>query len=252
MSHPAPFISIVSPVYNSSAIVAELVRRIEIAVSAITSQFEIILVDDGSTDHSWQAILDVQESTTRLVACKLEANVGQHYAIRAGLELAKGNWVVVMDCDLQDNPDNILPLFQQAQKVRQSILAHRLTKKNRLYYVLSSLILNKILSWTTACYFDYRTGNFGVFQLKDIQQLLRLPTKHFYFPVAIRHVCPGISSLEVLHDARFSGNSTYNFHKQWALAIRAIQYSISSRKSPLKSGNIYYSVESVIYAKFDQ
>jgi glycosyltransferase involved in cell wall biosynthesis len=250
MSLPAPFISIVSPVYNSAAIVSELVRRIDQAVSAIDKNYEIILVDDGSTDDSLQQMVKAQ-SVGRLIVCKLRENVGQHYAIRAGLELAGGTWVVVMDCDLQDNPDNINLLLQQAQLCGQSVLAHRLTKKNRLYYVWSSYLLNSMLSLVTGSYFDYRTGNFGVFHQSLIHRLLELPVHDFYFPVAVRRVLPSIPSVKVIHENRFAGSSTYNFSRQWKLAIRAIRYSRPTRMKLAATGHQDYSVETVISTKFE-
>src|SRR4051812_11330545 len=100
-------LSIVSPVYKAEKIVDELVKQVTEEVSKITSDFEIILVEDGSVDQSWQAIERNCIKDKRVKGVKLSRNFGQHYAITAGLSNTKGEWVVVMDCDLQDNPSEI-------------------------------------------------------------------------------------------------------------------------------------------------
>ena len=95
-------ISIVSPVYKGEKMVAELVRRNVESVSTITDDYEIILVNDASPDNSWNEIVKQCELNSKVKGINLSRNFGQHYAITAGLHYAKGDWVVVMDCDLQD------------------------------------------------------------------------------------------------------------------------------------------------------
>ena len=96
------FLSIISPVYRAEALVHELVEQIRLAVHPICKDFEIILVEDGSPDRSWDAIERVCEKFPEVRGVRLSRNFGQHYAISAGLSLVRGEWVVVMDCDLQD------------------------------------------------------------------------------------------------------------------------------------------------------
>ena len=103
--HQHPHISIVSPVYMGEKMVHELVSRIRESVSGITEDFDIILVNDCSPDDSWTMILKECAEDKRVKGINLSRNFGQHKAIRAGLEFAFGDWVVVMDCDLQDRPE---------------------------------------------------------------------------------------------------------------------------------------------------
>ena len=100
-----PHISIISPVYRAEKIIHELVRRIDVSISKITSNYEIILVEDCGPDNSWSVIEDIAKKNTRVKGFKLSRNFGQHYAITCGLDHAKGDWVVVIDCDLQDQPE---------------------------------------------------------------------------------------------------------------------------------------------------
>ena len=106
-------ISIVSPVYRAERIIPVLVERIEESVSQITSDYEIILVEDCGSDNSWGVIENIAFVNERVRGIKLSRNFGQHYAITAGLDHSTGDWVVVMDCDLQDQPEEIIKMYQK-------------------------------------------------------------------------------------------------------------------------------------------
>ena len=101
------YLSIVSPVYKAEKILPVLVQRLEAALSNFTDSFEIVLVDDGSPDQSWDVLAQLAQEKKYIKAIRLSRNFGQHNAIHAGLEAATGEWIVVMDCDLQDQPEEI-------------------------------------------------------------------------------------------------------------------------------------------------
>ena len=96
------YLSIVIPIYNEELIVKELVNRLNSEILKINSNYEIIFVDDGSTDRSWKKVLESNIENAKVKGLKLSRNFGHHYAITAGLNKSKGEWVVVMDGDLQD------------------------------------------------------------------------------------------------------------------------------------------------------
>src|SRR3989338_4705263 len=137
-------ISVVSPVYNAEDIVDELVKRISDSVSNITSDFEIILVDDFSLDNSWGKIEKNCKKDKRVKGIKLSRNFGQHKAITAGLEVSSGDCVVVMDCDLQDVP-SFIPLMYEKIKNGYEIVYTRM--KNRTHSFLRNLY-SRIFSLT--------------------------------------------------------------------------------------------------------
>src|SRR5687768_16361110 len=109
-------LSIVSPVYRSSTLVDELVARIRTEAAKLTEDFEIILVDDCSPDDSWSKIEENGKQDACVKGIRLSRNFGQHPAILAGLKHCKGELVAVMDCDLQDNPDEIPDLYRKANE----------------------------------------------------------------------------------------------------------------------------------------
>ena len=94
------FLSVVSPVYRAEGLVGKLVAEIRATLEPLGIPFEIILVEDASPDKSWEAICFCCENFTEVRGVRLSRNFGQHYAISAGLSLARGDWVIVMDCDL--------------------------------------------------------------------------------------------------------------------------------------------------------
>lgn len=101
MTLTAPvLLSVISPVYLAGAMVEELVPRLVVALESISPHFEIILVDDRSPDDSWSRILEQADRDPRVRGLRLSRNFGQHCAITAGLDHCRGEWVVVLDCDL--------------------------------------------------------------------------------------------------------------------------------------------------------
>src|ERR1041384_2731853 len=106
-------ISVVSPVYKAERIVDHLVEQVSKALSEITPDYEIILIEDGSPDESWKKIEENCAKNPKIKGVKFSRNFGQHYAITAGLKAASGNYVVVMDCDLQDDPVYIKEMYRK-------------------------------------------------------------------------------------------------------------------------------------------
>src|SRR5690606_31176212 len=107
-------ISVVSPVYGCKGCLEELVDGIAASVGSLSETFEVILVDDGGPDGAWARIRELAPTRPWLRGLRLARNFGQHSAISAGIEHARGEWVVVMDCDLQDPPSAIPDLYRKA------------------------------------------------------------------------------------------------------------------------------------------
>ena len=108
MSH----ISIVIPVYKAAGCMEELYVRLKISLESFTNDFEIVFVEDCGGDSSWPIICELAKSDPRVKGIQFSRNFGQHYGITAGLDHCNGDWVVVMDCDLQDRPEEIPRLYE--------------------------------------------------------------------------------------------------------------------------------------------
>ncbi|MBX7066626.1 MAG: glycosyltransferase family 2 protein [Parachlamydiales bacterium] len=215
-----PLISVVSPVYRSEELVDELINRLMIALSSISEQFEIILVDDGSPDRSWEKIEKRCKNEKRIQGVRLSRNFGQHFAISAGIDRSKGEWVVVMDCDLQDRPEEIPNLYEAATLGNYDmVLAKRANRQDGFIKCYSSKLFYRVLSFLSGTQYDNTIGNFGIYHKKAIRAVLQMQEKIRYFPAMINWIGFKKSSIEVQHSQRPSGKTSYNLKKQLKLAI---------------------------------
>jgi dolichol-phosphate mannosyltransferase len=181
-------ISVVSPVYKAHGIIPELVKRIKVAVKTITEDYEIILVEDGSPDNSWNEMVIESEKDKRVRSVKLSRNFGQHYAITAGLDLAKGEWVVVMDCDLQDQPEEIEIMLETAKQGASIVLARRVERTDGFFKKMTSKTFYSLLSYLTGTKQDPSVANFGVYHREVVKAIRQLREPIRYFPAMVRWV----------------------------------------------------------------
>jgi glycosyltransferase involved in cell wall biosynthesis len=215
----APLLSIVSPVYKAKNIVPELVRRIVNAVSEITENFEIILVEDGCPECSWDPIAKECEKDKRVKGIKLSRNFGQHYAITAGLDAVSGEWIVVMDCDLQDQPEEILKLYSRALEGYHVVFGLRNNRKDNLFRRGASKLFYRILSYLTGTKQDGLVSNFGIYQKAVINAILQMKDRLRYFPTMCRWVGFKQTAVIVSHAGRTDGKSSYSFKILLRLAV---------------------------------
>ncbi len=217
-----PHISVVSPVYKAENIVAELVKQVREAVSSITKDFEIILVNDASPDNSWDKIVAECATDSRVKGINLSRNFGQHYAITAGLSYAKGDWVVVMDCDLQDRPDEIPNLYRKAQEGYDSVFAQRKDRSDSVVKKTFSKVFYRIFSYLTETRQDSSVANFGIYHRKVINAILEMHDQIRFFPAMVQWVGFKKYYLPVQHSERYEGKSSYNFKGLFRLALNTI------------------------------
>lgn len=246
-----PFISVVSPVYNSQNIVPLLVNRVEKVLKHITEDYEIILVDDYSTDNSWQSIETAAKSNLKIKGIKLSRNFGQHYAITAGLDNAFGEWVIVMDCDLQDRPEEIINLYKTAIEGNYDIvLAGRINRKDKYLKKMYSKYFYKILGFLTGTKHDASVANFGIYSKCVIREIKSLRESIRYFPTMVNWVGFRKTTIIVTHSEREEGKSSYNFKKMFNLAIDIIlAYSDKPIRITIKLG-IFISFVSFIMSLY--
>jgi dolichol-phosphate mannosyltransferase len=245
-----PLISIVSPVYNAEQIVDLLVQRISEEVSKITPDYEIILVEDGSPDNSWAAIERNCKKDSRVKGIKLSRNFGQHYAITAGLDHAQGEWVVVMDCDLQDRPEEIINLYNKAKEGYDIVLARRYERKDTLFKRFFSWAFYQILSYLTATKHDPAIANFGIYHKKVIQAVCQMRESIRVFPIMVRWLGFKTVKLDVMHAERVIGTTTYNFKRLLNLALDImLAYSDKPIRLTIKLG-LMISLFSFLFAIF--
>ena len=226
-----PVISIVSPVYRGEKMVHELVCRIQKNVSGFTEDYEIILVNDASPDNSWQAILQECSIDHRIKGINLSRNFGQHRAIISGLQYAKGDWVIVMDCDLQDKPEEISTLYKKALEGYDVVFAQRVERKDNLLKRMSSTIFYSVFRFLSGVKFDNQVANFGIYKQSVIRTVRNMPERDRSFPVQVSYVGFKTTHIPVTHGQRQEGGSSYTLKTLLKYASGII---ISNTNKPMR------------------
>lgn len=215
--------SIISPVYEASDLLPELVRRIHLSVSGITGNYEIILVEDNSKDNSWEVIKKLAANDDKIIGISLSRNFGQQYALNAGFDCAGGDWIVTLDCDLQDEPERIIDLYNEALKGYDIVFASRTGRKDGFVKILGSRLFYKILGYLTETDQDHSIANFVLYRKKVVESMSALGDYHKYYPMLNKWVGFKTIKLPIKHAARKDNKkSSYSFKKRLRLAFSTI------------------------------
>jgi len=242
-----PTLSIVSPVYGCGGTVIELYLRIKKALESEKLSFELLLVDDGSPDESWPAIEELASRDERVKGILLSRNFGQHNAITAGLEHVLGEWVVVMDCDLQDQPEEIIKLYRKSQEGFDIVLGKRQERKDSFIKKFFSRTFYRVLSYLTKTEQDSSIGNFGIYKASVIEAVCSLGDQQRFFPTLIKWVGFKHTSISIEHSRRTVGKTSYSFRKTLNLALDVmLAFSDRPLRLIVKFG-VYLSLFSVLY-----
>jgi len=215
-------LSIVVPVYGCSLSVKPLYDRVLSSTEGITHSWELILVNDGSTDGGWETISELVQRDYRVIGIDLSRNFGQHSAINAGLEYSSGQHVVVMDCDLQDRPEEIPHLWSTAQQGFDVVVARRTNRKDPLLKRLFSFVFNRVMGFLTGQQYDPAVANFGCYHRRVIDAVLSMGDVSRSFPLFVRWVGFPTTAVDVQHDQREFGTTTYSLRKSLKLALGAM------------------------------
>lgn len=225
------FISVVSPVYRAESLIDELTRRLTDSITSITQDYEIILVNDSSPDKSWEKIIQICAKDSKVKGINLSRNFGQHYAITAGLGFARGEWVVVMDCDLQDRPEEIPRLYQKAQEGFDIVYARRIARKDDFIKRSTSSIFHRVFSHLSGMKSDKTIANFGIYRSRVIEEFNKMPEQARFFPSQIKYLGFKDTAINVEHSERPEGKSSYNLGKRIKLGLEVI---VSNSNKPLR------------------
>lgn len=224
-------ISVVVPVYKAENCLHELYRRLHDSLQSITPDFEIVFVEDCGGDRSWEIILELAKQDKRVKGIQFSRNFGQHYGITAGLDHCNGEWVVVMDCDLQDLPEEIPRLYAKAQEGYDVVLARRGKRKDPPMKRFNSWVYYKLFNYLADTNYDGQVGNFRIVSRKVVSNLLLMRENLRFFGGLVDWMGFRTASIEVRHSERFAGESTYTLRKLLKLASEII---IAYSEKPLR------------------
>ncbi|ASK62591.1 glycosyltransferase [Virgibacillus phasianinus] len=226
-----PLISVVVPIYGCEVCLKELCNRVRTTIQAIPARYEIILVNDASPDHAWQTIKELNEGDPSIKGINLSRNFGQHHAITAGLDYTSGDWIVVMDCDLQDKPEEISTLYAKALEGYEVVFATRTFRQDNWFKRTSSRLFYKVYDYLADRTSDHTVANFSISSRKVIEGFRQMNEQNRFFPLFIKWMGFDAASVPVEHSKRKEGKSSYNIKKLITLGTDAI---ISQSNKPLR------------------
>ena len=189
-------------------------------------------MEDGSPDQSWEEIKKAAAKYPQVKGIQLSRNFGQHPAIVAGLQASTGDGVVVMDCDLQDVPEEIPQLFEKQKETEADIVfAKRERRQDSLLKMATSTFFYKTFFFLSGIKHNAGVANFGLYRRITIQAVLNSVNAHPFFPFLIQSVGFRTAYLSVHHGERHIGKSSYSWIKLIKLALMVI---FTSTQRPLK------------------
>lgn len=212
-------ISVVVPVYGCRAALIPLYERLTKTLQTITESYEIILVDDHCPQNSWLDIKKLCDQDKKVVGIKMARNFGQIKAITAGLDYSSGQKVVVMDCDLQDQPEEIINLYNKSLEGYDVVFARRKDRKDGFFKVLVSKIFYKVYSFATDGNYDPALCNFSMISRQVVDSYCSMRELHRAYVIYIKWLGFNQTSIDVQHEDRFEGKSSYNFKKRIQMAF---------------------------------
>jgi dolichol-phosphate mannosyltransferase len=220
-----PEVSVLSPVYLGERCVPELVERLRESLARITQNYEIVLVEDGSPDRSWHSIQEACRSDGRVKGIRLSRNFGQTCALTAGLTAVRGRYVVVLDCDLQDDPEYIPDLLSAAQRGCDIVYT---LKRQRRHVGLKNLfgkLFHGVFNMPVADK-KFRSnkviGNYSVLSRRAVDAFLAFGEYHRNYLCILRRLGFDAAYVEIDHRERPYGTSSYSMSRLLRVAIDAI------------------------------
>jgi dolichol-phosphate mannosyltransferase len=219
-----PEISIVIPVYRAEKIVDELLLRLHTNLQEITNHYEIILVDDRSPDNGWQKMLEGAKADKRVKCVRLSRNFGQHYALTAGLSYSTGNYVITMDCDLQDDPAYLNVLYKKIKEGFGIVYTSKARSGHGFIKNFFARIYFNIYNWLSdngQTESDDR-GSYLIMSRKVVDAFLRINDYHRHYLLILKWLGFNSANIRIDHKKRFEGKSSYTFKKLVSHALNGI------------------------------
>lgn len=212
-------ISVVIPVYGCKGALTELYERLTKTLQDITENYEIIMVEDHCPQNSWEIIESICEGDERVIGLQLSRNFGQMKAILAGLDVSQGEWVVVMDCDLQDAPEEIINLYNKAREGFDIVFSRRKERHDNKLKILISTLFYRIYSWLSDDCYDPAMNNFCICKRIVVDNFCSMREWHRAFTMYLKWLGFKTAVIDVEHHNRKEGKSSYSMRTRMKLAI---------------------------------
>ncbi len=209
----APEISIVIPVFNEKGNLTELVDRCLAACRPLERDFELILVDDGSTDGSRDDILLRAEREPEVIGVLLNRNYGQHAAVFAGLEQSVGEIVITLDADLQNPPEEIPKLVREMDRGVDVVGTIRLNRQDSFFRRIASALVNRMVQRATGVVMQDYGCMLRAYRRPIVTAMLQCREHSTFIPILANSFAARTAEIPVVHAAREKGESKYSLFK---------------------------------------
>lgn len=247
---PLNLLSIVVPIYGCESCIAILCNRIDQVLKDLNQNYELILVDDRSSDRSWEILMELRSCYPNIKAIKLSRNFGQHLAITAGFSQAKGDYVIVMDCDLQDPPEVIPQLLDEVRKGYDIVLAKRMTRTHSRFRQWASKAYFKLISHLTEEKIDGAYGSFSIVSRKVVESFLRFGEKERHYLFILRWLGFNTGSIEYDHAERYAGKSSYPIKLLIRHALDGLFFQATVFLKWIIKAGLFFALSGVILALY--
>jgi len=218
MAEPVPYLSLVIPCYNEQENVPELLRRVEAALGRIGKPFEVLIVDDGSTDNTPRLLAEGMRRFPWLRVLRMARNSGQSAAFEAGFAAARGQVIATLDADLQNDPEEIprlLPLLQEVDMVT----GWRRDRQDTAFRRWQSRMANRIRNWITEETVNDSASSLKLYRAEVVKGLKLFRGAHRYFPTLAKMRGYTVREEPVKHSPRFAGTAKYGFRNRAFVGI---------------------------------
>ena len=212
-------LSVVVPVYSCEASLRELHRRLTESLRWTEGSYELVFIEDRGPDGSWGVLRELASEDAHLRAFRLSRNFGQHAAITAGLSLARGRWTIVMDCDLQDPPEEVQRLYTKAAEGYDIVLARRTQKRSSFFRRLASKVYFALLNTFAGTSIDPGHGSFSIISRKVVDSFLTFKDRDRHYLFVLYWLGFEQASIEYEHAERASGKSAYTLRRLLSHAL---------------------------------
>lgn len=212
-------ISIVIPLYNTKDCVGQLYIRLCTILKSANVPLEFIFVDDSSPQQDYEVVQEIAKKDSRVKLIKLSRNFGQQAAISCGLKHSKGDWVIIMDADLQDRPEEIPRLYKKALEGYDIVFTKVGHRRDAFLKRFFSNVFHTMFAYLTGTPGNHGIRNYGIYSRKVVSAFLSLDEQFRGFALLVRWLGFKSTVIEVQHDRREIGKSSYNFAKGLNLAI---------------------------------
>lgn len=219
---PNVFLSIVIPVYNSSLVVAKTVERTIHVARSCNWNFELILVNDGSPDDSWDVISALSGQYSEVISIDLLKNYGQHTAVYCGIAESSGKFIVTMDDDLQNPPEELEKLVHKIQEGYDLVFARFRQKMHGFFRKLGTKFVGYLNEEIFGKPKDIKLTNFRIFTRETAERMMQYRTNYPYIPGLLLIHASRMANVETEHHPREIGGSNYTFWRILKLISRLL------------------------------